>query len=217
MIQQAENLVDEPAKPCPIGPGLSRALLMQLESARYDPKGDALAGVDIAVSKNLKADFVTKDFIDKYKIKLLGELQIAVTLPEGVSRFQFLLEAQRISLEFFNRRPISPYQLILWENSSLFYKKLSHPLEIMAEFDNKFTRLPLDELEGRGWLDLPSEDLAVAHTAYFMAKGGNISQWYLLLSSTRYLLYEGGDLVVPGPLTVWGMSRERLATRSLTK
>lgn len=217
-----ENPNNEPTKPCPISRGLSRALLMQLESAGYDPNADVLGKATINGLKDALAELpdsqvdMRQAFIDKFGIKLLGDFQIAVTLPEGTTRFQFLEEAQMLSQDLFDKRPILPSQLNEWRDKGLFGTKLSQQLEIAAEFGKQPGDFRQDELEKIGWLNLCAADIAVAHTALFIAKGGDMPSWYLLMSSTAYLLYEGGNLQEPSsPYTIYVNRYHLLPTRSL--
>lgn len=186
-------------------PGLAKALLKLLEEVGDDPrKIDAIrkAGVEGLETAQDKLPAVPQvdlkqAFIEKYGIQILSDSQVVVTLPEGTSRVEFLKEAQAISSGLHGQNAVVNERLAKWENDSSFNGKLTEPLTIAADARMKNSNnLNRDEMECKGWLDLNIQDLAVAHTAYFIATGKDAFQGDVVraLGGALYFFSNGLDV-----------------------
>ena len=187
-------------------PGLAEALLILSKEAGDDPtKIDAIrkAGLeDLKSEQEQSPALVQVDlknaFIEKYGIKILEVSQVVVTLPEGISRIEFLKEAQAISFGLHGQKAIWPERLSEWEHGFNFNLKLTEPTTIAANTRiEKSNSLKISEMIANGWLDLEIEDLAVAHTAYFIATGQEAFQGDIVRASNgSALIFDGGGLDV---------------------
>lgn len=113
-------------------------------------------------------------FIEKYSIKILGESKVAMILPGGVSRIEFLNEAQVICKRAHDKRAINPIQRRDWEwgmDDSYRQKSLGQ-LRISVDLlvDNS-SRLKKSEMQANGWLDVDTKNVVLGHVAYFLATG----------------------------------------------
>lgn len=113
-------------------------------------------------------------FIQKYSIQTRGDSRAAIILPEGMSRIEFLKEAQALSQELYQQNPVDPGKIELWENDEKYNQQLSGPYTIIADVrianSNSHTE---DEMVSNGWLDLDIQDLVVAYAVLFVVKGEN--------------------------------------------
>ncbi len=114
-------------------------------------------------------------FVARFNIRVLGETQVALTIPKGASRFDLISEAQEIAKasDLF-RHVAQPAQLEAWGRSGEF----TTPVE-------EDTHLAVDcRVEGSGGMTLQQQesfllakglsiatfrDLAVAHVAFSVA------------------------------------------------
>jgi hypothetical protein len=181
-------------------PKLAHPILKALEAG-----GDNPETVEEIINAGIAALAAAKDklpaapqtdlkqaFIEKYGIKVLADSQVAITLPEGTSRIEFLQEAQGIARQLHGQDAVWPDRLSKWGQDKDFTTQLTEALPIAA--DARITNsnnLRRNEMESKGRLDLDIQYLAVAHTAYFLATGKDAFQGDVVRA-------RGGALGFPG-------------------
>jgi len=111
-------------------------------------------------------------FITKYEIEVLGKGQVAVNLNE-TTRIAFFREAQDLARELHGQNAIYTNRLEQWAQEEKFQASPENPLRVDGNVA-KSTNMARTEQEEKGWNNVDIEDLAVAHTAYFIATGKDL-------------------------------------------
>lgn len=115
-------------------------------------------------------------FIARFNVEQVGLGRVSVVLPKGMSRSEFLEEAQAIAAEHHGAAIIQSSQLRTWCRQDRFKESVREPLRIemlgiVPGSENKGLDAQRRHLTKVG-LALPEmRDLAVAHAAYFVATG----------------------------------------------
>ena len=111
-------------------------------------------------------------FLEMYRIQILGDSQLALILPEGTSRIDFLKSAQELAKQLHRQNAIYDSRLNSWAVDKNFNSKAENEYLLAVDMNVKdSTRLNRFRMEKKGWLDLGIEDLAVCHAAYYIATG----------------------------------------------
>lgn len=114
-------------------------------------------------------------FLAKYGIKVLAESQVALVLPQGVSRIEFLREAQKLANELHGQDAVWPNRLTNWAGFRAFTDTATEALKIAVDGNVKgSTNHTRRQQEEKGWNNVDIQDLAVAHAAYFIATGEDL-------------------------------------------
>ncbi|RIL12309.1 MAG: hypothetical protein DCC75_00665 [Proteobacteria bacterium] len=114
-------------------------------------------------------------FLDRYGIKALAESQVALVIPKGVSRIQFLQEAQALVREQDERDLVWPDRLKSWAGDRAFTNTTTETLKLAVDGNVKgSTNHTRRQQEEKGWNNVEIQDLAVAHVAYFIATGKDL-------------------------------------------
>lgn len=172
IIAQLQSKVDD-------NPGLAEALLALLKVTGDDPGQllDVTLPVLLAAKANLPInieDLLRQQFVIKYEIKLLGDSQVAIILPSGISRIAFLKEAQDLSYDLYGRHsPAVQRELISeWKTNLAFTKKLEESVVLAVDLRVLNSNdMHARDMVDKGRLDVAVEDLAVAHVAYYILTG----------------------------------------------
>lgn len=151
-----------------LSPTARQALLETLPEEQSKPTIEAVTG---------EAPSIRQSFIEKYEVRVLADSQIALTLPLGTSRINFLKEAQTLANELHGRNAISPIQLEEWARNKNFTHKVtqSHTISVDMHVENSRFKT-IAAMKHEGWLNLFVQDLAIAHAAYFIVTGKNAFQ-----------------------------------------
>jgi hypothetical protein len=117
--------------------------------------------------------------ISKYKIEVLGESQVTLTLPKGTTRADFLTEVQAVAAELYGRNAIYPSRLETWAKDQAFTSKKSKAETTSIDGNVKGStdkiRSAQETFLKKQGLSMPElENLAVAHAAYFLATGKDL-------------------------------------------
>lgn len=114
-------------------------------------------------------------FVAKYGIRVLADSQVAVTLPAGSTRIEFLREAQELAPKLYGQNAILPDRLQNWSGARVFTDAIEGALSLAIDGNVKdSTGQTRSEQEEEGWNNVDIQDLAVAHAAYFIATGKNL-------------------------------------------
>ena len=168
---------------------LSQEALQELRDAIPDttPEND----VDLNAQKQA--------FIDKYGIEVLAESQVALTLPEGATRIEFLQEAQEIAKKLHGQDGIWPGRLERWTKDRAFTDTVDEIRELAVDGNVKgSTNHTRSEQEKKGWNDVDFQDLAVAHAAYFIATGKDLFAGNIVRARGGALFFSSLGLGVDG-------------------
>jgi hypothetical protein len=161
----------------------AEALAGILKVALRDASGRALEEIDGLLEKALgpNAEARRQALIADCKITVLGEGKVSLTLPEGMSRAEFLGKVQPLAKEVYGGDAIYPPRFDKWAADKEFTAKPSSPVPIAID----------GHVEGSTWktrdeqvvfldkqrLSMPDlSDLAVAHAAYFLATEKDLFQ-----------------------------------------
>jgi hypothetical protein len=169
---------------------------------------DALAELNasgVALEK-LRATLTPTDlFIAKYNIQVQGAHEVSFVLPEGISRYEMLSEAQGLVWE---RDLIMPSQLKGWENDSKFTAPCGTPERIQIDGhveggDGKGRPEQEAFLTGKGLTPVLLEDLAAAFAAHYIATGDPLFEWFedydctpLVRAADGALIFAASGLIV---------------------
>lgn len=143
---------------------------------------------DVAVAITREA------FATQYGIKVLGESQVALTLPKDTSRLAFLQEAQALVRKLNNRDLIWPSSLKIWESDPMLTSNIKNELKLAVDGNVGYsTKMTRREQEKAGWLDVDMIDLALAHAAYFVVTGEDLfaNNWVRARGGTFYFFSTG--------------------------
>ncbi len=139
-------------------------------------------------------------FIEKYKISKLGSSQVVLTLPEGVTRIEFLKEAQALSVALHASEPgkyradraVRPNRLESWKSERAFTDATEKALDLRINGNVKgSTNLTRREQKENGWNNVALQDLAVAHTAFYLLTGKDLFNRNIVRASGGALHFIG--------------------------
>ena len=125
--------------------------------------------------------------------------EVQLELPKGVSRAQFLLEAQALGVG--GQNAVWPAQLTKWLNDEAFKSGESKITKLridgnVAGSTDKTRELQEDFLTKKG-VAMPSlEDLAVAHVAFFILAGNDLFQGNVVRARGWALNFDADGLSV---------------------
>ena len=144
-------------------------------------------------------------FIAKYGVMAHDEHTVSLVIPKGVSRIDILKEAQSISIALHEANPeryradqaLSPYRLEKWVSESSFTEvsKNSLPLKIDGNV-NGSTNMTRAEQEAKGWNNVALQDLAVAHSAFYLLTGKDLFEGNAVRAAGGALHFAGFGLDV---------------------
>ena len=120
-----------------------------------------------------------EQFVVKYNISELGEHQVKLVLPAGVSRGQLLQDAQELSQQYRGQDAVWPNQFKEWEQLAEYKVILPTPTLIMIDgcVDGTLgdSRANQERFLKDKKLKMPTlHDLAVAQVGYFMMSGKDL-------------------------------------------
>jgi hypothetical protein len=177
-----EKTLTDPGKVTEVS---KEAIAAILKLALRDVSARTLEEIDGLLEKALgpNAEARRQALIADCKITVLGEGKVSLTLPEGMSRAEFLGKVQPLAKEVYghDRDAIYPPRFDNWAADKEFTAKPSSPVAIAIDgYVEGSTRKTRDEqvvfLSSKR-LQMPDlSDLAVAHAAYFLATGKDLFQ-----------------------------------------
>ncbi len=170
-----------------------------LESGDKQAARDALAALKASGEKfqELRSNLTARDlFVAKYNIEVHGPHEVSFVLPQGVSRFEMLSEAQGL---VDDRVLVYPNQLKRWQSDPAFEKRCDVPerIQINARVQGGHAkgRAKQEKLVESLKLTLPSlEDLAAAFVAHYVATGEPLFGWFNNYNYTYVVRAAGGAL-----------------------
>lgn len=117
------------------------------------------------------------------KIEVLSESQVALTLPKGLARIDFLQKVQAIAKEMYGRAAIYPARLEAWAADKAFAETPDNTLAIDGNVHGSTERNRGEQesflKDQKPPLQMPElRDLAIAHAAYFLATGKDLFNGY---------------------------------------
>ncbi len=154
-----------------------------LTLAFRDASAGTLEEINGLLDKALGANTQTRRqaLIGDCKITVLGERKVSLTLPEGMSRADFLHKVQPLVREVYGRDVIPPNRLEAWATDMEFTAKPSKYSQTVIAIDGHVagtthrTRAEQVLFLDKQRLQMPDLcDLAVAHAAYFLATGKDL-------------------------------------------
>jgi hypothetical protein len=163
---------------------VERRMNSAIENGNKQDALDALADLKAsgAELQKLRSTLSPTDlFIAKYNIQVHGSHEVSFVLPQGVSRYEMLLEAQGVVGE---RDLVRPDDLKKWEKNSKFTDTCTTPERIQIDGhveggDGMPKDKQLTLLETKGLSLATLEDLAAAFVAHYVATGEDLfgGQW----------------------------------------
>jgi hypothetical protein len=140
----------------------------------------------------------TELFIAKYNIQVHGPHEVSFVLPQEVSRYEMLSEAQGLVNE---RDLVWPIQLTIWQTDPKFTNTCSTPERIQidghVEGGDGKTRDKQEAFLKRKGLPLVSlEDLAAAFVAFYVAAGTSLFEGKWVRAAGGAFSFNTGGLVV---------------------
>jgi hypothetical protein len=167
---------------------VQRQLDSAVESGDKQAARDALAELKAsgAAFKELRTTLSPTDlFIAKYNIQVHGSHEVSFVLPQGVSRYEMLCEAQGLVAERESGRDLVWPGVLktTWKEDKTFQATSTTPERIQIDGhvkggDGK-TRADQEEfLKRKGLPQANLEDLAAAFVAHWVATGEPLFGWY---------------------------------------
>jgi hypothetical protein len=165
---------------------VERRMNSAIENGNKQDALDALAELraSSAEFQGLRSTLTPTDlFIAKYNIQVHGAHEVSFVLPTGVSRYEMLLEAQRVVGEREGRELVWRGDLKKWEKKSKFTDTCTTPERIQIDGhveggDGMPKDKQLTLLETKGLSLATLEDLAAAFVAHYIATGEPLFGWY---------------------------------------
>jgi len=141
-----------------------------------------------------------EQFVVKYNISELGEHQVKLVLPAGVSRIELLQDAQGLSQQYRGQDAVWPNQYKKWEQLAEYKVILPTPTLIMIDgcVDGTLgdSRANQERFLKDKKLKMPTlHDLAVAQVGYFMMSGKDLfcDRWVRAVGGVLYFYSHGLD------------------------
>ncbi len=162
---------------------VERQLDLAVESGDKQAARDALEDLYAsgAAFKELRNTLTPTDlFIAKYNIQVHGPHEVSFVLPQGVSRYEMLREAQGLAAETETRRNLVwPNRLNKWEKDKTFQATSTTPerIQIDGHVDGGDAKNRADQealLNNMGLPQANLEDLAAAFVAFYVATGKDL-------------------------------------------
>jgi hypothetical protein len=158
---------------------VEQRLASAFENGKQQDARDALAELraSSAEFQKLRSTLTPTDlFIAKYNIQVHGAHEVSFVLPQGVSRYEMLCEAQGLVIE---QHLIYPGQLKDWSNDERFKASTTVPERIQidghVEGGDRMNRADQEAFLTRKKLPLATlEDLAAAFVAHYVATGTDL-------------------------------------------
>ncbi len=128
------------------------------------------------------------EFIEKYKVRVLGDSQVILTLGQGQSRLELLQDAQSLARDVYGAVAVNERFLGWYASNDRFTSKLSEDRTIALDFHVEGS-LHKSKADGPPLAEL--DDLIVAHAAYLTATNrdpigeADDGRRYLVQSSDR--------------------------------
>lgn len=153
-------------------------------------------------------------FIAKYGVVAIDDHSVSFVIPQGVSRIEKLKEAQKISIELHEANPekywaeavVWPKQLIEWESKSWFIEEVEKVLLLRIDGNVKgSTHMTRAEQERKGWSDVAMQDLALAHTTFYLLTGKDISTAHTVRATYEALCFYTCGLIVDDDRERYGL------------
>jgi hypothetical protein len=201
---------------------LSTRVEQQIDSAFENGNNQAAhdALVELKASgvelEKLRATLTPTDlFIAKYNIEVHGAHEVSFVLPERVSRYEMLCEAQGVVTE---RDLVWPTQLKQWASDQKFTVPTLAPERIQIDGhvdggDGK-TRARQEAFLTRKKLPLANlEDLAAAFVAHYVATGEDLFEDKAVRAAGGALYFFGRGLCVDGIVDRSGYSGVAVSAR----
>lgn len=147
---------------------------------------EALSELTLRTSafKDLRARLAPLDlFIAKYCVMAVDEHTVSLVIPKGVSRLEMLKEALSTSIELYEESPgrytayraLQLYWLEKCASESGFTEVTHKSLSLLIDGDvTGSNNLTHAEQEARGWNNAALQDLAVAHSAFYLLTGKSL-------------------------------------------
>jgi hypothetical protein len=137
-------------------------------------------------------------FIAKYNIQVHGPHEVSFVLPQGVSRYEMLLEAQGVVRE---RNLVWSDDLKKWEKNSKFTDTCTTPERIQIDGhveggDGMPKDKQLKLLETKGLSLATLEDLAAAFVAHYVATGKDLFEYKVVRAAGGALYFFSNGLGV---------------------
>ena len=158
---------------------VEQRLASAFENGKQQDARDALAELraSSAEFQKLRSTLTPTDlFIAKYNIQVHGAHEVSFVLPQGVSRYEMLCEAQGLVIE---QHLIYPGQLKDWSNDERFKASTTVPERIQIDGhvdggDGKTRNQQEAFLEAKELPLATLEDLAAAFVAHYVATGTDL-------------------------------------------
>ncbi len=136
-----------------------------------------------------------------FQIRLLGEEKVSLTLPQGISRAEFLKMVQPVAKEVYGGNAVYPPFLAKWVSDEEFTARPSNDVVISIDGNvegstNKTRREQEAFLKAKGLqMQMPTlPDLVVAHAAYFLAEGDNLFDGRMVRARVGKLYFDSRGL-----------------------
>jgi hypothetical protein len=175
---------------------VERQLDLAVESGDKQAARDALEDLYAsgAAFKELRNTLSPTDlFIAKYNIQVHGPHEVSFVLPQGVSRYEMLLEAHELVAERDERDLVWPIQLNKLEKDKTFQATTTTPERIQIDGhveggDGKTRAKQEAFLKSKGLPQANLEDLAAAFVAFYVATGKSLfeGQWVRAADGALY-------------------------------
>jgi hypothetical protein len=174
IVQKLDSIL---RKPTSVGPSKVRVrseyTIVGDGGQRKVPKFEQKPSEENSLSLNSRL----AEFVAKYEIRKRGSSQVALRLPAGISRLEFLKEAQELSIAL--HASFSDTYRVAQAVRPYFLKDLESKLDL-ADTNETALSLSIDghvrgstnntfaEQVAKGWNNVAKEDLAVAHVAFYL-------------------------------------------------
>jgi hypothetical protein len=140
-----------------------------------------------------------QEFIEKYRVRVVGKYKINYTLPKGISVLDMLQEAQALSLRIHSIVAIYPSRLKQWSQRREFIRKLTREATMSvdsalkgSEFKTRTEQVRL--LKSKGFQQISAPFVAAAHAAFFVVSSRDLFDGHIIRCKDTKLYYGDGGL-----------------------
>jgi hypothetical protein len=140
-----------------------------------------------------------RDFVAKYRVRVVGKYKVTYTLPKGISVLEMLQEAQVLSLRIYSIVAIYPSRLKKWSRSRGFSTKRTREVTMSintavrgSEFKTRVEQVRF--LQSRGLRQVSAPFVAAAHAAFFVVSSRDLFDGHIIRCKGTKLYYGDGGL-----------------------